>query len=63
VAKTLLDLGHLWVDLVVKKVHLNRPPASSEAADEKRAPAPAVASREVEAVSSGASRDREHIAP
>jgi len=63
VAKTLLDLGHLWVDLVVKKVHLNRPPASSEAADAKRAPAPAVASREVDAVSSGASRDREHIAP
>lgn len=60
VAKTLVDLAKLWNDLVVKKVHLTRVQSPAE----EPAPATDLKPREIEAeaVSSGASRDRERIA-
>lgn len=62
VAKTLLDLAKLWVDLVVNKVHLAGPvsavriPGKGPGSESKDEP------REVEAVSSRALRDRERAA-
>jgi hypothetical protein len=74
VAKTLLDLARLWVDLVVNKVHL-APPVSAPNVDGEKAPrtkeaeagaehsvAVEVEGRPAEAVSSAASRDGGRIA-